>query len=100
MSVSELYSNVVNFTCQTNVNGAKLVWTVNSNRIQAGSDDISVYTTNTSNGTVSVLTIRAVPIYCQQNCGITKLQCIQTTPMFKSVSGTLTIRGTIIIKFN
>ena len=94
-SHTETYGNVVNFTCQTN--GTQLVWSVNSGPVNTN-NDISVYTTNTSNGILSVLTIKAVPI----NVGneVISIACILTAPVFIIKSATLTIKGTDISLYN
>ena len=55
-------------------------------------DMISVYTTNTSNGILSVLTIRAVPIIAGND--VISIYCIQFSAN-QIKSATLTIRGTI-----
>ena len=89
-SLTETYGNVVNFTCQTN--GTQLVWTVDSGPVNTNSD-ISVYTTNTSNGILSVLTIRAVPIKVGND--VISIGCILTAPVIIIKSATLTIKGTI-----
>ena len=51
------------------------------------------YTTNTSNGILSVLTIRAVPINVGND--VITIACILTAPVFIIKSATLTIKGTI-----
>ena len=89
-SVTETYGNVVDFTCQTN--GTQLVWTVAGTVIHQShiNNDISVYTTNTSNGILSVLTIRAVPIN-----GIGGITVTCSLTIFHSKSSTLKIIGTV-----
>ena len=87
-SLTETYGNVVNFTCQTN--GTQLVWAVNSIQVN------EKYTTNISNGILSVLTIRAVPIINGNDIiGIISIGCILTVPVFIIKPATLTIKGTI-----
>ena len=68
------------------------MWTVNSGPLNTN-NDISVYTTNTSNGILSVLTIRAVPINVGND--VISINCILTAPVFNIKVSTLTIRGTI-----
>ena len=82
------YDNVVNFTCQTN--GTQLAWSVAGTPIDQShtNNNISVYTTNTSNGILSVLTIRAVPI---NGIGGITITCLLTIFQFKS--STLRIIG-------
>ena len=71
------------------------MWTVNSSPVNTN-NDISVYTTNTSNGILSVLTIRAVPIIAGN--GVISIACILIAPVFyQSLPATLTIRGTIYL---
>ena len=92
-----MYGNVVNYTCQTISNGGSQSWTVADKSIHTNDDDISVYTTNTTNGILSVLTIRAVPI-----SGIDQIiiSCWLTTPpvFLDIISAILTIIGTISLE--
>ena len=87
---SVTYGNVINFTCQTN--GTQLIWIVNGSPVINTNNDISVYTTNTADGILSVLTIRAVPI-----SGIDQITigCALTAPVFQVKLTILTIIGTI-----
>ena len=72
------------------------MWTVNG--ILANLND--EYTTNTSNGILSVLTIRAVPINVGNDIiGIISIGCILTVPAFEVKSATLTIKGTDILLY-
>ena len=90
-SVTETYGNVVTFTCQTN--GTQLAWSVAGTVIDqshTNNDMISVYTNNTSNGILSVLTIRAVPIN-----GIGGITVTCSLTIFHSKSSTLKIIGTV-----
>ena len=57
-------------------------------------NDISVYTTNTSNGILSVLIIRAVPI---NGIGGITITCLLTIFQFKS--STLRIIGTFCVHY-
>ena len=71
------------------------MWTVAGTVIDqshTNNDMISVYTTNTSNGILSVLTIRAVPIIAGND--VISIYCIQFSAN-QIKSATLTIRGTI-----
>ena len=93
-SVTETYGNVVNFTCQTN-GPTQLVWSGAGTVIHqshTNNDMISVYTTNTSNGILSVLTIRAVPIN-----GIGGITVTCSLTIFHSKSSTLKTIGIVFI---
>ena len=64
------------------------MWTVNSAPVNIN-NDMSVYTTNTSNGILSVLTIKAVPINVGND--VISIGCALSLHQIKSA--TLTIRG-------
>ena len=68
------------------------MWSVNAGPINTN-NDISVYITNTSNGILSVLTIRAVPINVYND--VISIACILTVPALIIKSAILTISGTI-----
>ena len=90
-SVIAAYGNVVNFTCQTYGTTQLLVWFVGPGPVTTNNDMTSVYTTNTSNGILSVLTIRAVPIVAYND--IINIAC--EFSLFQVKVATLTIRGTL-----
>ena len=89
--VIETYGNVVNFTGQTNGTTQQLVWFVGPGPVTTNNDMISVYTTNTSYGILSVLTIRAVPVVGRNDIIIIGCEL----SLFQIKIATLTIRGTI-----